>query len=63
MCRGLKPEKVANLTVFNQGENWIYNDSVSFSKSQNTPFKEHPLTGRNVIVINKGKVFETPPLK
>ena len=52
----------ANLTLFNQKENWTYKNSISFSKSQNTPFKDHPLTGRNVVVINKGKLFKTPPL-
>lgn len=59
----IKTGENANLTLFNQKEKWTYNDSISFSKSQNTPFKDHPLTGRSVIVINKGKIFKTPPLK
>jgi dihydroorotase len=59
----IKSGENANLTLFKQKENWTYNNSISFSKSQNTPFKEHPLTGRNVVVINKGKFFKTPALK
>lgn len=59
----IKTGENANLTLFSQKENWIYNDSISFSKSQNTPFTDHPLTGRSVVVINKGKIFKTPPLK
>jgi dihydroorotase len=59
----IKTGENANLTLFNQKENWIYDDSVSFSKSQNTPFKDHPLSGRNVVVINNGRIFKTPPLK
>jgi len=53
----------ANLTLFKQNINWTYDESVSFSKSQNTPFKNHSLTGRSAIVINKSKIFETPSLK
>jgi dihydroorotase len=59
----IKTGENANLTLFSQKENWIYNDSISFSKSRNTPFTNHPLTGRSVVVINKGKIFKTPPLK
>lgn len=59
----IKTGENANLTLFSQKENWTYNDSISFSKSRNTPFTDHPLTGRSVVVINKGKIFKTPPLK
>jgi dihydroorotase len=59
----LKIGENANLTLFKQNLNWTYNESVSFSKSQNTPFKNHSLTGRSAVVINKGKIFETPSLK
>ena len=59
----IKTGENANLTLFSQKENWTYNDSISFSKSRNTPFTNHPLTGRSVVVINKGKIFKTPPLK
>ena len=59
----IKKGELANLTLFNLNENWKYNESVSFSKSQNTPFKEHPLSGRGVCVINKGKIFKSPTLK
>ena len=59
----IKTGENANLTLFNLKDNWIYNDSISFSKSQNTPFTDHSLTGRSVVVINKGKIFKTPPLK
>jgi dihydroorotase len=59
----IKTGENANLTLFNQKENWTYNDSISFSNSRNTPFTDHPLTGRSVVVINKGKIFKTPPLK
>ena len=53
----------ANLTIFNQNINWTYDESVSFSKSQNTPFKNYSLTARSAVVINKGKIFDTPSLK
>ena len=58
----IKSGESANLTLFDLNENWTYKDSVSFSKSQNTPFKEHPLSGRGVCVINKGKIFKTPSI-
>jgi len=59
----IKTGENANLTLFSQKENWTYNDSISFSNSQNTPFIDHPLTGRSVVVINNGKILKTPPLK
>jgi dihydroorotase len=59
----IKSGEQANLVLFNQKANWRYDNSISFSKSQNTPFKDHSLTGRAVAVINKGKYFTSPPLK
>jgi len=59
----IKIGEIANLTLFNHSVNWTYEESVSYSKSQNTPFKDHSLTGRSVVVINKGKFFESPSLK
>jgi dihydroorotase len=59
----IKSGEIANLTLFNLTENWTYKDSISFSKSQNTPFKDHPFSGRGVCVINKDRIFKTPSLK
>lgn len=59
----IKKGEIANLTLFNLKQKWKYIDNVSFSKSQNTPFKEHPLSGRAVCVINKGMIFKSPPPK
>ena len=59
----IKTGEIANLTLFRQKERWTYKDSISFSKSQNTPFTDHPLSSRSVVVINKGKIFKTPDLK
>jgi dihydroorotase len=59
----IKSGEQANLVLFNQKENWKYDNITSFSKSQNTPFKGHSFTGRSVAVINKGKYFTSPPLK
>jgi dihydroorotase len=59
----IKVGESANLTLFNLKENWTYNDSISFSKSKNTPFKDYSLSGRGVCVINKGKIFKTPSIQ
>lgn len=59
----IKKGKTANLTYFSLDDQWIHKQSVSFSKSKNTPFGQHPLMGRTIAVINKGKIFRTPPLK
>jgi dihydroorotase len=56
----IKSGELANLTLFNLKEKWTYKESFSFSKSQNTPFKELPLSGRGVCVINNGKIFKSP---
>jgi len=55
--------ETANLTLFNPGVTWKFKDIRSFSKSQNTPFKEFPLKGKPVAVINKGQIFISPDLK
>jgi dihydroorotase len=59
----IKSGESANLTLFNLKEKWEYKDSISFSKSQNTPFKTYPLSGRGVCVINNGKIFKTPTIE
>jgi dihydroorotase len=59
----IKKGERPNLTLFNLKEHWVFKDAVSYSKSNNTPFSSHPLTGRSMAVINNGMIFITPPLK
>jgi dihydroorotase len=59
----IKSGEMANLTLFNPQEEWTYKNSVSYSKSHNTPFKDYPLSGRGVCVINKGKIFKSPQIR
>jgi len=59
----IKKGNVANMTYFSLDDQWIHEQSVSFSKSNNSPFSQYPLSGRSIAVINKGKIFRTPPLK
>jgi len=59
----IKSGELANLTLFNLKVNWIYKENFSFSKSQNTPFKEHTLSGKGVCVINNGKIFKSPSIQ
>jgi dihydroorotase len=53
----IKKGEEANLTLFSLKKSWKLKDEKSYSKSNNTPFSDYPLTGKNVLVINKGKIF------
>jgi len=47
--------EMANLTLFNLTEKWIYNASNNHSKSRNTPLLNHTLTGRVQLVYNNNQ--------
>jgi dihydroorotase len=53
----IKTGQKANLTVLSMNESWTFRDSVSLSKSNNSPFLDFPLKGRSVATINNGKMF------
>ncbi len=59
----IKKGEQPNLTLFNLKEHWVFEDTVSYSKSNNSPFITHPATGRSIAAINNGKIFITPPIK
>ncbi len=47
----------ANLTVFDPNIDWQYLAKNIQSKSKNSPFIDHQLTGKSIAVINKGQIF------
>jgi dihydroorotase len=53
----IKTGEKANLTLIHPEQEWRYCDVKSYSKSQNTPFKERPLKGKALLVINNNKIF------
>ena len=53
----VKKGERANLTLVNHTQSWTYQERKSFSKSNNTPFKSYNMVGRNIAVINNGKIF------
>lgn len=53
----IKVGEPANLSIFDLEKTWSLADSKSYSKSNNTPFLNHKLTGKKFLVINKGKIF------
>jgi dihydroorotase len=55
----IKKNEMANLTLINSDNEWVYDKKKSYSKSQNTPFKEFSLRGKSVVVINKGRIFRS----
>jgi len=55
----IKAGEAANLTIADTKSKWKLSAGKSFSKSSNTPFTDYPLTGRSVMVINRGKIFKT----
>jgi dihydroorotase len=59
----IKKGEKANLSFFELDVQWQYEQGIVYSKSENTPFKKHPLEGRPMVVINKGLIFNTPELK
>jgi dihydroorotase len=53
----IKKGETVNLTVVNSNQPWKLKDRASFSKSNNSPFMNYPLAGKNIAVINRGKIF------
>jgi dihydroorotase len=53
----IKEGEKANLTIVNCNHNWKPGEAKSFSRSLNTPFNNHNLSGKSMAVINKNKVF------
>jgi dihydroorotase len=49
----------ANLVLLDPNLEWRYRDYTSFSKSQNTPFKDWLLKGKVRLVINNNKIFHS----
>lgn len=47
----------ANLSIIDPEKKWKYSEFKSFSKSQNTPFKDTALVGKSMLTINKGRIF------
>lgn len=46
---------VANLTIFNTDQEWIYEERLVKSKSSNSPYLEAGMTGRAEAIYNKGR--------
>jgi dihydroorotase len=53
---------LANLTIFNTDEEWVYDEAEVRSKSRNSPYLGDTLKGRAIAVYNKGR-FERNNLK
>jgi dihydroorotase len=49
--------ETANLTIFDPAVEWVVDPQTFKSKSKNTPFGGHRLTGRAVGVFNNGQVY------
>lgn len=45
----------ANLTLFNTGQQWTYNENLVQSKSRNSPYLGDTLKGRAEAIYNKGR--------
>jgi dihydroorotase len=56
---GISKGVPANLVAIDPDLEWRYRDSTSFSKSQNTPFKDRLLKGKVLFVINNQKIFHS----
>lgn len=51
-------EHTANLTIFNTDEEWKYSPKEVRSKSRNSPYLNHKMTGRAVAVYNNGRFIQ-----
>jgi dihydroorotase len=51
-------EHTANLTIFNTDEEWTYSPKEVRSKSRNSPYLNHKMTGRAVAVYNNGRFIQ-----
>lgn len=58
----IKTGQKANLTLLRLDQEWKFRDSVSLSKSNNSPFLDFPLKGKSIAAINNGKIFVSSPL-
>ncbi len=45
---------LANLTIFNTDEQWVFDDKNVRSKSHNSPYLNRKMTGRAMAIVNKG---------
>ena len=50
----------ANLTIYDNQAEWVFNEKSNRSKSANSPFWNKKLTGNVIGVINKGLAFFNP---
>ncbi len=50
------PGSLANLTIFNADEQWVFDDKNVHSKSQNSPYLNRNMIGRAVAIVNKGQL-------
>lgn len=53
----IKERNLANLSIFDPNQKWVYESRNIQSKSKNSPFIDKKLTGKVKAVINKSKVF------
>jgi len=53
----VKSGNKANLTLLTLSDEWKFRDSLSLSKSNNSPFLDFALKGRSIAVINDHKIF------
>ena len=52
----LKEGKEAELVLFNENENWVFNKNDIKSKSSNSPFIDTQLSGKVTHTISKGVI-------
>jgi dihydroorotase len=48
--------QMANLTIFDTGQEWILNDTTNKSRSKNNPYWNKTLKGKAIAVINNNKL-------
>ena len=48
--------KIANITMFDPDEEWVYKEDNIKSKSKNTPFIGQKFTGKIIGILNKGEI-------
>lgn len=51
----------ANLTIFDATTEWVFESRHIHSKSRNTPFVGHPMTGRAWAIYNRSQLVEHEP--
>lgn len=52
----IAPGSLANLTIFNTDEQWVFDDKNVRSKSHNSPYLNRKMTGRALAIVNKGQL-------